>query len=830
MGWQGPWLYDALQGVLRLWVKFRTNPEDASQLGPLGQLGPPMVYCFQVRQLSDLLILNEACARLGLPSPVAAGPVDHRSAYYLSTHGQPSPLQRRPYRYSKRLVRLIEAVQSGKVAAVRVVPVSVFWGRSPEKTEGVMKALFSDGWGTPGALRQLIRSILHGRQTIVKFGEPLLIDQASLPTDAADRRVARLLRNEFRRERELAIGPNLSHRQTLVNQLIESPRIQQAIALTANDQSIPLEKAELRARAMAVEIASDYSYPFIRFYDVLLSALWNRIYNGVQLHRIQTLRQVSAGATLVYVPCHRSHIDYMLLSYVIYYQGLPIPHIAAGDNLNIPVLGNLLRKGGAFFLRRSFKGDKLYASVFEQYLHLMITSGFPIEYFVEGGRSRTGRMLAPKAGMLAMTLDSFMRESQRPLVFVPVYIGYERLFEGSTYVAELSGQPKQKESIGGLIKSLRALKENFGKVHLNIGEPIHLESFLDETQPDWRAQAERASTSTRHAATVSRTTVSTLAYNIVTRINDAVVVNPINLLALAFAGSRPTADRQQLQDHIDLIRALLTEVPYSAIQQVSPFTGAQVIEYASSQALIVNRPHPLGDLIEVPAKQWILLTYYRNNVLHTMVLPALLAALVSRNERIEPKRVLQTAQSLFPFLRKEYFLSLPDDQLEAMLQKVLDRFIAHGLLKTSGAFLFTPPLHEAASIALHNLAQILREPLERFAIVAGTLARLGSNRLSSKQLEDTSHAIAQRVALLHETTGPQFYDRAPLRAIISTLGEIGLVRLDPTQDQALLQVTQELHALADQVMLLLPVETRISISHLSQPITESVVKTTNPQA
>ena len=149
---------------------------------------------------------------------------------------------------------------------------------------------------------------------------------------------------------------------------------------------------------------------------------------------------VAPGQEIVYLPCHRSHIDYLLLSYLIYRNGLTPPHIAAGDNLDMPLVGGLLRRGGAFFLRRSFKGEPLYAAVFHEYLHLMLARGFPIEYFIEGGRSRTGRTLAPKAGILGMTIASFVRSHSRPLVFVPVYVGYERIIEGDTYVRELAGR------------------------------------------------------------------------------------------------------------------------------------------------------------------------------------------------------------------------------------------------------------------------------------------------------------------------------------------------------------------------------------------------------
>ena len=184
-----------------------------------------------------------------------------------------------------------------------------------------------------------------------------------------------------------------------------------------------------------------------------------------------TLSEVAAGNEVVYVPCHRSHMDYMLLSYVIYRQGFAIPHIAAGINLNLPVVGRFLRKGGAFFIRRSFAGNALYTVVFMKYLAAIMARGHSIEYFIEGGRSRTGRLFPPKTGMLSMTVRSYLREPVRPVVFLPVYFGYERIMEGKSYIRELSGKPKKKESFlacCGRCGSARALRP----VHVNLGEPI----------------------------------------------------------------------------------------------------------------------------------------------------------------------------------------------------------------------------------------------------------------------------------------------------------------------------------------------------------------------
>ena len=137
----------------------------------------------------------------------------------------------------------------------------------------------------------------------------------------------------------------------------------------------------------------------------------------------------------------------------MYQHGLQVPHIAAGINLNMPLVGTFLRRCGAFYIRRSFRSNALYGAVFREYLDNIFRSGVSMEYFIEGGRSRTGRVLQPRTGMLAMTVRSYLQSRQRPVVFVPIYVGYERLVEGGSYLGELSGGRKKEETLGGLMRS-----------------------------------------------------------------------------------------------------------------------------------------------------------------------------------------------------------------------------------------------------------------------------------------------------------------------------------------------------------------------------------------
>src|SRR6185437_4015792 len=339
------------------------------------------------------------------------------------------------------------------------------------------------------------------------------------------------------------------------------------------EKKLTRSQAIERGKRFTEEIAANYSHSFIRFMESALSRLWNRLYDGVVFGHVETLERTAEGNEIVYVPCHRSHMDYLLLSYVIYVNGFAIPHIAAGINLNLPIVGRFLRMGCAFFIRRSFRGNALYTVVFMKYLAAIMARGHSIEYFIEGGRSRTGRLLQPKTGMLSMTLRSFLRDPVRPVVFMPVYFGYERIVEGNTYIGELSGKPKEKESVLGLLRTFRKFRERFGKVHVNLGEPIALADLLDQHEPEWRALKFEDDT---RLPWVGRA-VDALAGKIMRNINSAAAVTPIGLLTVTLlATARQALPEADLLRQIDLYSALLRGFTYSNRVTVTELTSAEI--------------------------------------------------------------------------------------------------------------------------------------------------------------------------------------------------------------------------------------------------------------
>ncbi|MFP5383004.1 MAG: glycerol-3-phosphate 1-O-acyltransferase PlsB, partial [Gammaproteobacteria bacterium] len=458
-------------------------------------------------------------------------------------------------------------------------------------------------------------------------------------------------------------------------------------------------------------------------------------------------------------------------------HGMVPPHIAAGINLNMPVVGPILRRGGAFFMRRSFKGNPLYATVFDEYLYSMFSRGFAVEYFIEGGRSRTGRLLQPKTGMLAMTLRSYLRDTSKPIAFVPVYIGYERILESGSYVEELHGKQKKKESLGGFFETVarlfgraEKLSDRFGRVHVNFGDPIDLGAFLDEHAPAWRSDDQDESAGWIPPA------VDKLARAINRRINDSADVNPVNLLSVALlATPKRVMDEESLRAQLALYQRLLATVPYGPVITLTGSTPEQIIAHGEKMKIVQRYRHTLGDLLWLDDAASVTLTYFRNNVLHVLAIPSLLANLVLQNRALNRTQITDLARLINVPLRAELFLHHDGNQIDARVNAILDFLVDAGLVEQlEDGRLQAPPVNSVEYEQLKTLAQTIRETLERYYIVISLLTTHGSGALNEEELEKLSQLVAQRMSILYNFNSPEFFDAAVIRTFIRTMKREGL--------------------------------------------------------
>lgn len=806
------WFSSLARRLLYTWVRAQALlPAAEAPIDP----NRPVCYVIQDRRLSNVLVLLEETRRAGLPPAdggLAVGRFATENAFFCLTRPQPllAETARERYRHSPLLDRLAAALRESPREDVQLVPVTILWGRAPQQQDSILKALFAESWRPPSHLRQLMAILLHGRQVLVHFGAPMSLGE--LVREAGDparilRKVQRILRVHFRRQRETAIGPDLSHRNNQMDQLLAAAPVQAAIVEEMATRKLPYAAAYDRARGFAREIVSDYSFSVVRAFELFLTWLWTRLYDGVEVHNFEVMAKIAPGQGIVYIPCHRSHIDYLLMSYVVYKRGLTPPHIAAGANLNFPVVGPLLRRGGAFFLRRTFKGEPVYAAVFNEYLHLMISRGFPIEYFIEGTRSRTGRMLPPRTGILGMTLKSFLRGQERPLVFVPVYIGYEKLIEGKSFLNELSGKPKRKESLWSLLGMMRELKREFGKVHVNFGRPLPLVDYFDRVRPNWRDEMPDGTPDWLREATTGA------ALELTRRINEAAVVNPINLVALALLATRKhVADEETLRGMIEHYQMLFRHAPYSPLTVFNAEPAATAIEHARRLGVVERLAHPLGDLIKVSDGEAPLLAYFRNNVLHLVALPALVACLLTHNARLDVRRVGGAIGRLLVLAQSELFFRCAPEDVPSSLEPVLTVLEARGLIQRQGQDLVAPDPTSRAADELRLLGETMRPTLERYLLTLVLLEQHGSGNLNRTHLEEASHLLAQRLALLYESNASEFAERGLFANVVENLLNAELLRQD---ELGMLHFDERISAPAADAELLLSAGVRQTIRRMA---------------
>jgi glycerol-3-phosphate O-acyltransferase len=745
-------------------------------------------YVMSFRSIADLMVVDQACVDNDLPRPIE--PIqdcDESRAFFFLGHPDGTWGRKSQRQQSARMARLFdhESVQSGssdielsvtKKGPLKVVPVSLFWGHQPNRENSISDLLLSDNWTVTSRFKKLLSMVIHPGHILVQFGEPVIISEITENEHVRERQIRkllRLLRVHFNHQKLAILGPDLSHRRTLIKAIMVDPRVETAIKAVSSESGRPVADIEKQALANANEIVSHQSYRVIRSFHLLLTWLWNKLYNGIDLHNINRVKALARTHEIVYVPCHRSHIDYLLLSYVLYHNGLTPPHIAAGKNLNLPIVGPLLRRAGAFFMRRSFKGDPLYKAVFDEYLHQMFVRGYSVEYFIEGGRSRTGRMLTPKIGMLSMTVNSYLRDSSKPICFMPVYFGYERILEGSTYRGELEGKSKEKESIWDIAGVLSTLKHDFGKVGVNFGEPVYLESFLDNALPNWKGNPDVPPSLVTSACV-------DLGNKIATNLNSATSINAVNLVAtvlLTTPRQSMTDDRLQrmVEDLLSIASGLNTEGEYSIVD----LDAISIIRQAESIADINRTTQSFGDILSADAPSAILLTYYRNNTIHVYALPAFIARWIKKSGDITTDDLITACKGLYPYLKSEFFLPYTLDKLEPTIEKIVDIFSSLGLIADrqdeSDRLISAPPPTTDGYASLTSLAEIIEPTLERYYILATLLEQHGEQSVTD--LQTRASAIGHQLSAFYGINSPEFFDKSLFATFITSMKTEGAITI-----------------------------------------------------
>ncbi|MDO6524770.1 glycerol-3-phosphate 1-O-acyltransferase PlsB [Motilimonas sp. 1_MG-2023] len=755
----------------------------------------PIVYALKTLSSSDLLTLQRTCQKLNLPDPLTPLAINQQNINRYVCLNKPKRLFSKTPRkaYEDQFKILLDLHQNNDDIDVQLVPVTLFWGRAPGY-EGHKPWFSILRASSPNWINKAFTILFRGRDSLIRFSKPLSLQR--LYRDYGDdpnlaTKLEKIAYTHFTRQKLAAKGPKLPQRNKMRQDLLASDVIHQAIVKASQEQNISLAEAEKKATRYLDEIASDFSYPLVRLGDKVLTWVWNRIYQGIMVNNAETVRNLAhKGYEIVFLPCHRSHMDYLLLSSIIYQQGMTPPHIAAGVNLNFFPAGPIFRRGGAFFIRRTFKGNPLYASVFKAYLSYLFSKGYSLEFFTEGGRSRTGRLLPAKTGMLGMTIEAMQNTPNRPIALIPVCLGYDHVMEVSTYMKELQGQKKQKESFWQVLSITNKLR-NFGQGFVNFGEPILLNQFLDRAHQDWRGENNLTESALFPA------TINQLGREVMTGINRAAAVNALPLCSLVLlASKRHTLSREQLLTQLTSYLSLLNNVEFSPLVSLPQGNAESVLQAALSMDKFRVYQDCLGEIISIEPDQSMLLTFYRNNIIHLFALPALIASLVQHDEGTTLEQLESDLKQLYPLIKAELFLPWDADEMWQQGQKYLAHLVQQGWLEcemnANTERYFSVNQHKTQ---IRLLANIIDETIQRYHIVLTLLQR--DQPVELKTLAQQSTQIAERLAQLHGIRAPEFFDVKVLQIFIEQLQSQQYI---DHQDQVNKPALHQLHQLTRNLL------------------------------
>ncbi|WP_181817776.1 glycerol-3-phosphate 1-O-acyltransferase PlsB [Psychromonas sp. B3M02] len=723
----------------RFWVSSKVVPNN-----PLSTLGidasRPIIYVLEQNSSSDLLALQKACQQTALPDPFQIITIADQvlsAVIYLHDNYwfKKAELKQQQSNYLNQYQQLFSLYRADNDLAVQLVPVTFFWGRNPGKQTS--RQAFS-GHTNISRWHKACLMMVAGRDHLIRFNPPISVsalikDHRNTDSKQQAYQLARVALHYFRAQHRSTRGPAIPKRKKIIKQVLESEQLQQDIQQYSANTGMPETQVSEQCEAYLQEISSQFSYRLLRFFRIVLGRVWNGIYQGIEVNNAQAVRAATqSGAEIVYMPCHRSHMDYLLLSYLLFEEGLMPPHIAAGVNLNFFPAGGIFRRSGAFFLRRTFKDNPLYGKVFKAYFAMLFKQGYPIEFFTEGGRSRTGRLLPPKTGLLAMSIDTFLSQPQRNVVIVPIYIGYDHIMEVSTYMKELSGQHKKQENAWQVIGIVKKLG-NFGRAFVNFGEPINLKHYFEQQVPTWREEKLSEGQVAQQ--------VNQIATQVMQGINQATAVNALPLCAaILLASTHHQLGKQRLLTLIALHQQLLG---WLSDNRLMTYPKEQA-EHVYQQAFSLNKFSESQHVISCDTAQSAHLTYYRNTIVHLFALPSLLSfvliKLSNKNNQLLRDAIEPLLARLLPYVEAEYFLAPASQPLVERVNLLLVHLQSVNMLRIKGDFIEISHLSYLKVLSAHLSETRLRYHCVLSLLVAD-FQQSNADLISASKIQLTEQSI-----------------------------------------------------------------------------------------
>ncbi|RJP87082.1 MAG: glycerol-3-phosphate acyltransferase [Desulfobacteraceae bacterium] len=584
---------------------------------------------------------------------------------------------------------LIE-IQKNTDRPIIFLPHLMFFSKAPVSRQLTFIDMVFGTRENPGSLRRLVTLVKNPKKIFIETADPVILNHFLTRPDiiklnSKDQAVAlrRHLITQINRHRQATTGPALKTRLEIQEELLTNREVQKIITDYAAQENLDIHQAHKQAANFLDEIAANYSLKWIRLYDITLRWMFKNIFEGMVIDYpgLNRIKQVSKKGPLILVPCHKSHLDYLLLSWVFLNNNMPCPLIAAGKNLSFWPMGTIFRGGGAFFLRRTFKGEVLYPKIFAAYIKKVLEEGFHIEFFVEGGRSRTGKLLAPKVGLLSLLMDAYSQNHWKDMTFVPIYIGYDRVLEERAYINEIEGGKKTPENLQNVIKARKFLKRKYGKIYINFHEPFSLKEYLH--------QYEQKTAETE--GTESRSVYHDFGRKLIGAINQVTLITPHAVIAAAILNcSQKRFYYQQLKSIVDtymtyllaqnasLADTLIIDRDDTFNQVLESFVQNKTIEKSVSEFSTTQTANPLFKISENKRPG---LEYYKNNGIIAFIPAAFTALSILKADafQFQAADIHASYKFLKEFFENEFF-SDTDQPVEYLVRKNLKAFIDDAII------------------------------------------------------------------------------------------------------------------------------------------------------
>ena len=675
-------------------------------------------------------------------------------------------------------IRALFDIQREQERPILLVPQVFVWTKRGDEVRQTWLDAVLGPREWPGKIRAMTQLLSSYGGVTLRSGDPVdvkafLEREEGAPNDEVRvRRITYTLLRRLERERHAVIGPARKPADRLREEVVRSPKLQKIIGDLAGEG--PGQRRVLTAKAMGMveELEASVDDNTLQLLANGFDQTVGRMYSAIEIDTegLERVRQAAREGSLVLLPSHKSHVDYLIMTRVLYQHHMPVPLVAAGDNLSFFPLGPVLRRAGAFFIRRSFKGDRLYSVVVDAYMRRLIKDGWALEFFLEGGRSRTGKLLPPKVGLLSIVVDAALGTPERTVFFVPVSIGYERVVEEKSYVEELAGGEKKKEDAMGLLSTAKVVAGRYGRLSVQVGELLTLEQVLREIAPGATKESLQSLSPARRRAIVTR-----LAHRVMNEINRVTAVTPGALVALALLahGGRGLLHEDLIATCEKLAQAIAPFARFSPSLS-HPTAPGRIRLDAIREAvdLFVRAGHvdarrpgdPLPtkrrrrdkspslragpDVIYlVPDEGRLALDISKNLIVHFFVERGLVAtALLARpGPPLAAEKLKERVLALSRLFKYEFSFRA-DASFDRIFDEALEASVAAGVLAKDGA---TVTAAEGRG-QLELYAGIVRSFVEGYRVAARSLSLLVKGPLASKDLARRAIPLGVRMHLAGE--------------------------------------------------------------------------------